>query len=230
MRIIIREEWFELLPERCLFWPSQRLLVVADCHFGKAETFQRHGLWLPSVALRQDLAVLSAVTKRLSIERLLFLGDLVHALTGVTPDIIRDFAAWLTAYPGHVQVVVGNHDAGLAKRWPAAWSGAQLSERVRVGDFIFQHQPTDEPSQDRTFYWAGHVHPMMRLERGPDCIRLPAFVISEFQGLLPALSQLAGGFDVSPSEPDRVFVVGTQKVYEVRHRQKTNTSTREILS
>jgi len=215
MRIIIREEEFELLPERCLFWPSQRLLVVADCHFGKAETFQRHGLWLPSVPLGQDLAILSAITKRLSIERLLFLGDLVHSLAGVTEDIIRDFAAWLAAYSGHVQVVVGNHDAGLAKRWPAAWNGAQLSERVRIGDFLFQHQPTDELSQDRTFYWAGHVHPVMRLERGPDRIRLPAFVIAESQGLLPAFSQLAGGFDVPPSSRTRIFVVREQEVYEV---------------
>lgn len=215
MRIIIREEWFELLPERCLLWPSQRLLVVADCHFGKAETFQQQGLCLPSAPIQRDLAVLSALTKRFSVQHLLFLGDLVHALAGVTEDIIRDFATWLTAYPGHVQVVIGNHDAGLATRWPAAWNGAQLSKRVRVGDFLFQHQPTDEPSQDRTFYWAGHVHPMMRLERGPDRIRLPAFVISEFQGLLPAFSQLAGGFDVSPSSRRRIFVVSEQGVYEV---------------
>ncbi len=215
MRILVRGESFELLPERCLFWPSQRLLVVADCHFGKAETFQQHGLCLPSAPIERDLDVLSALTKRLFVEHLLFLGDLVHALAGVTEDIIRDFAAWLTAYPGHVQVVVGNHDVGLAKRWPAAWNGVQLSARVRVGDFIFQHHPTDESSQDRTFYWAGHVHPMTRLERGPDRIRLPAFVISEFQGLLPAFSRLAGGFEVPPSSRRRIFVVGEQEVYEV---------------
>lgn len=220
MRIILREELFELLPERCLFWPSQRLLVVADCHFGKAETFQRHGLWLPSAPLRQDLAVLSAVTKQLSIERILFLGDLVHSLSGVTEDIIHDFATWLTAYPGHVQVVVGNHDAALAKRWPAAWNSATLGERVRVGDFIFQHQPSDESSRNRTFYWAGHVHPMMRLEHGPDRIRLPAFVISESQGILPAFSQLAGGFDVPPSSRKRIFVVRGQEIYEVRRKSR----------
>lgn len=215
MRIHVRGESFELMPERCLFWPSQRLLVVADCHFGKAETFQHHGLWLPSASITQDLAVLSTLTSRLSAEQLLFLGDLVHSLAGVTEDIVHDFADWMTSYPGHVQVVVGNHDAGLAKRWPAAWNGAQLSERVRIGDFLFQHQPADEPSQDGTFYWAGHVHPVMRLERGPDRIRLPAFVISKFQGLLPAFSHLAGGFEVSPSVHDRVFVVGQQDVHEV---------------
>jgi DNA ligase-associated metallophosphoesterase len=216
MRIAIREEWFELLPERCLFWPSQRLLVVADCHIGKAETFQQQGLWLPSVSVSRELEVLSALAKRLSIECLLFLGDLVHSLAGVTDDIRRDFADWLAGCPGRVEVVIGNHDAGLAKRWPAAWNGATVRERVRIGDFIFQHQPSDGRPRGRTFHWVGHVHPMTRLEQGPDRMRLPSFVISESQGILPAFSQTSGGFDVPLSDGDRIFIVGEQKVYEYR--------------
>lgn len=71
----------------------------------------------------------------------MFLGDLVHSRAGVTEDLVRDFGTWLTAYPGDVQVVIGNHDAGLVKRWPAAWKRAKLSERMRIGNFLFQHQP-----------------------------------------------------------------------------------------
>ena len=215
MRILVRGEPFELLCERCLYWPSQSLLVVADCHFGKGETFQQHGLWLPSAPIQQDLAVLSTLTKRLSVNHLLFLGDLVHSLAGVTKDIVHAFAIWLNGYPGRVEVVIGNHDTGLAKRWPAAWSGVKLSDCVRLGDFLFQHQLSERPSSDRTFQWAGHVHPLMLLKRGPDRIRLPAFIISESQGLLPAFSRLAGGFEVSPSAHDRVFVVGKHNVYQV---------------
>ena len=215
MRILVRGESFELLCERCLYWPSQSLLIVADCHFGKGETFQQHGLWLPSASIEQDLAVLSTLTKRLSISHLLFLGDLVHSLAGVTKDIVRAFATWLSGYPGRVEMVIGNHDAGLAKRWPDAWNGVELSECLRIGNFLFQHQPSERPPSDRTFQWAGHVHPVMRLNRGPDRIRLPAFIISDSIGLLPAFSPLAGGFEVSPSAHDRVFVVGNQNVYEV---------------
>ena len=218
MRILVRGEWFELLGERCLYWPSQRLLVVADCHFGKAETFQQRGLWLPSVPIQQDLDVLSTLTKRLSVRHLLFLGDLVHSLAGVTKDIVRDFATWLSGYPGRVEVVIGNHDAGLAKRWPAAWHGAKLSAGLRIGNFLFEHRPPGKSTRDPSFHWAGHVHPVMPLNCGPDRIRLPTFIISESQGLLPAFSRLAGGFDVSPSAGDRIFVVGEQEVYEVQAR------------
>lgn len=215
MRIVVRGEFFELLPERCLYWPSQRLLAVADCHFGKAETFQRHGLWLPSVSLGSELDRLSALADRWSARRILFLGDLVHSWAGVTEDLVRGFTAWVSGYSGDVQVVIGNHDSGLAKRWPAAWDGIQVREQVRIGDFLFRHQPPDEPSRDPIFHWAGHVHPMMRLKKGPDRIRLPAFVISESYGLLPAFSQLAGGYDVPPADHNRIFVVERQGVYEV---------------
>lgn len=169
----------------------------------------------PLAPVRQDLAALSALTKRLSVERIVFLGDLVHSRAGVTEELVRDFATWLTAYPGDLQVVIGNHDTGLVKRWPAAWNRAKLSERMRIGNFLFQHQPGEGRSSDRTFQWAGDVHPVMRLVRGPERIRLPAFVISASQGLLPAFSHLAGRFEVSPSVHDRVFVVGKQDVYEV---------------
>lgn len=63
-----------------------------------------------------------------------------------------------------------------------------MKSSAKVITSYLEWRPTDKPSQARTFYWMGHVHPMMRLERGPDRIRLPAFVIAESQGLLPAFS------------------------------------------
>ena len=33
-----------LLPERALWWPAQRMLMVADAHFGKAATFRARGV------------------------------------------------------------------------------------------------------------------------------------------------------------------------------------------
>jgi hypothetical protein len=32
--IRVRGQCFRLLPERALFWEAQRLLVIADAHFG----------------------------------------------------------------------------------------------------------------------------------------------------------------------------------------------------
>lgn len=215
MRINLRGEEFELLPERCLFWPSQRLLIVADCHFGKAETFQQRGLWLPSTSMRRDLATLSLLVKRWAVESIVFLGDLVHSLAGVTNEIVQDFGTWLRSFPGQIHVVVGNHDSGLSNHWPAAWDCVERCKQVHVSDFVFQHQPPHKAVSNPSFLWVGHIHPMIALGRGPDRIRLPAFVISQTQGVLPAFSSLAGGFNMTPSEQDRVFVIGEHVVYEI---------------
>lgn len=37
-----------LLPERALWWPAQRMLMVADAHFGKAATFRARGVPVPA--------------------------------------------------------------------------------------------------------------------------------------------------------------------------------------
>jgi DNA ligase-associated metallophosphoesterase len=215
MRIAVRDEEFELLPDRCLYWPSQELLVVADVHLGKAETFQQQGLWLPAGSGGKDLSILRKVIAGRLVRRLIFLGDLVHSMAGVTGEVREDFARWMRNFGGEVQVVVGNHDAGLAKRWPAAWEQATLCDHVRLGDFVFQHHPVSKADAKEDFYWVGHLHPTIPLQKGPDRVRLPGFVISEFQGLLPAFSNLSGGYDVPTSFNDRVFVSNGERVYEV---------------
>lgn len=215
MRIAVREEEFELLPDRCLYWPSQELLVVADVHLGKAETFQQQGLWLPADPSGKDLSTLSKVIAGRPVRQLLFLGDLVHTIAGVTAEVLDDFARWMDDFHGDVRVILGNHDAGLAKRWPEAWEQATLCDHVRLGNFVFQHQPVSKADAKGEFYWVGHVHPTIPLQRGPDRMRLPGFVISEFQGLLPAFSSLSGGYDVPFSSSDRVFVSNGNRVYEV---------------
>lgn len=210
---MVRDESFELLPERALFWPAHGLLVVADCHLGKAETFQQQGLWLPSQSGQQDLTRLSSLTLRLGAKHVLFLGDLVHSLNGVTEPIVAEFARWLQEFKGAVQVMLGNHDAGLARRWPPQWGRADRCAQATIGQFRFQHQPVERQAEADIFYWVGHVHPMIQLAQGPDRVRLPGFVIKEYQGLLPAFSSVSGGYDVPWRPDERRFAIGGDRIY-----------------
>jgi metallophosphoesterase superfamily enzyme len=118
-------------------------------------------------------------------------------------------------FGGEVRVILGNHDAGLARRWPAEWARAFRHDRLRLDSFLFQHQPVLEPIGEDVFCWAGHVHPMICLQKGPDRLRLPGFVISRTQGWLPAFSSVTGGCDMALAPQDRAFVVGGGNVYEV---------------
>jgi hypothetical protein len=49
-------------------------------------------------------------------------------------------------------------------------------------------------------------------------MRLPGFVISEFQGLLPAFSSLSGGYDLQVQGSERAFVIGNDQVFPIRQQ------------
>ena len=68
-----------LLPERALWWPAQRMLMVADAHFGKAATFRARGVPVPTGSTGQAIARLDAMLTRLPVAHIAWLGDLLHA-------------------------------------------------------------------------------------------------------------------------------------------------------
>jgi DNA ligase-associated metallophosphoesterase len=213
MDIQVRNETFRLTAERCLFWPARRLLAVADLHLGRAEVFRRNGLWLPPSAHEDDLARLELCAAREGAEEIIFLGDFVHSLSGVTNDTTQMFAAWRERFKGRVTVLFGNHDRGLERHWPEAWH--EINRAVELGQdgFLFRHEPPDEASD--SFCWAGHVHPVVNLHGGADRLRLPCFVVEKNYGLLPAFTSLAGGFAVRPHRGVHVYAVAPGFVTEV---------------
>ncbi|HNG81848.1 MAG TPA: DEAD/DEAH box helicase, partial [Burkholderiaceae bacterium] len=50
-----------LLPERALWWPAQSMLLVADVHLGKAQSFRRLGVPVPGGSGAESLARLSGL-------------------------------------------------------------------------------------------------------------------------------------------------------------------------
>lgn len=214
MNCRIREENFELHPSRVLIWPRQKLLVVADIHLGKAQTFQQSGYWLPPEAHRRDLDRLLHLSCEFSLDHVLFLGDFVHSRSGVTPEVIAEFATWKNSFSGETTVIIGNHDRPLVSHWPEAWNFVTLVESLTLGEFHFQHEPPERRDKDH-FVWCGHIHPKIQLRQGPERLNLPAFVITPDVGYLPAFSSLAGGASFSYSKKNRYFVPNQDQVVEV---------------
>lgn len=188
--VTVAGERLVLRPDRSLHWPAANLLLVADLHWGKTETFQRFGLGVPGGVLTDDLARLAAAVHDTGARQVWVLGDLVHGALGMTTAVVAEVAAFLAATQAELRLVLGNHDLHLAAL-PAQWNIAVCAE-ARVGPFVLQHAP--EPSDDG-YVWAGHLHPAVRLQgRGRrDGLRLPCFAVGERVGVLPAFSAFTGG-------------------------------------
>lgn len=214
MKIVIREETFLLLPERALFWPTRRSLVVADFHLGKSETFQQSGFALPPQAQREDLHRLENLIATYDANEVLFLGDLVHSKWGVTEVLVTEFQRWMSRYSGRLVLVAGNHDRDLVRAWPPLWERIEIVSELIRGRFSFCHDPPKNIPNDQ-FFWSGHIHPQFRLRRGADHLRLPCFALSPRQGILPAFSSLAGGADVKRRAGWQLYPIGDDEVFAV---------------
>jgi DNA ligase-associated metallophosphoesterase len=202
----------ELLPERALHWAEGHVLAVADLHWGKTESFQQHGIPLPTGVLEDDLARLSAALNATGARRLLLLGDLIHSRQGLTDDVVRHVTAWREGHPGVEMVLVrGNHDRHV-KSLPPTWRMEDRADALDEGPFRFAHHPEAVPGR---YVWAGHLHPMVRLTGGADRLRLPCFHVGRDVGVLPAFSAFTGGVNVSRRAGDRVFAIAGPAVVEV---------------
>ncbi len=160
-----------LLPERALWWPEGAMLCLADLHLGKAATFRARGLPVPAGTTQGNLARLAQLLARHSgVQRLVVLGDFLHAAEAHAPALLRALAAWREDHAALELVLVrGNHDRHAGD--PPAWLGARIVEEPwSLGPFACCHHP-----QHRAGQWvlAGHLHPTAVLYGGGrDALRM----------------------------------------------------------
>jgi uncharacterized protein len=162
-------------------------------------------------ATASDLNRLSNLVRRTGAQRLVVLGDFLHAATGRVPALDAAFLAFRGAHPElEISVVRGNHDANAGDP-PVSWEVRVLTEPHGDPPFVYCH----EPATPRTgFALCGHVHPGVRLA-GPafDSARLPCFVIGARHAILPAFGRLTGLAVVPPADGETLVAVAGPRVF-----------------
>jgi DNA ligase-associated metallophosphoesterase len=202
-----------LLPDRAVYLPETRVLVVADLHLGKSATFRTRGLAVPEGTTASDLSRLSKLLEQTSARTLVIAGDLIHSHDGLTPEIVKTFRDWLKKHNTSVILAEGNHDqrTNLARH--------QLPLEIRpeclVDETLITHDP-DELHPDQ-FGIAGHLHPGIRIpESRHSSLRLSAFYLRNNKHLvLPAFSSFTGLQIIKPSPSDRFFVCLKETITEI---------------
>jgi DNA ligase-associated metallophosphoesterase len=197
-----------LLPERCAFLPAHGLLLVADAHIGKAQSFRRLGVPVPSGTTAGTLARLDAALAASGAGHVVFLGDLLHAARGRSPGTEAAFQRWRDRHPDLALTLVrGNHDRHAGDP-PAAWRVRCVDAPWRLpppGMLALDHHPEPLPG---AYVLAGHVHPAVVLGgRAHQRLRLPCFHLGADVGVLPAFGEFTGAHVVQRAPGERVAVV-----------------------
>ena len=199
------------LADRALFWPERSRLILSDLHLGKADTFRRFGMALPTGGTTLDLERLSSLATATGAQEVWVLGDFLHG--AIEPQSWRaQWQAWREAHAAlDIRVLTGNHDASLQA---ASLAITMLGPAVDDAGLAFRHAPEIVASHHVI---CGHLHPVTRLP--PLAGRWPMFWLKPNQTVLPAFSKFTGGFEIDiAGDEDFVACVETEVVASIHAR------------
>lgn len=205
-----------LLPERAAFWPRASTLLIADVHWGKAAAFRAAGYPVPEDTTHDGLARLERLARRHKPERIVYLGDYLHAAEGRVMGTLAALRQWGERFPNIEQVLVrGNHDRGAGD--PPPDLGIQCVDAPLLEPpFSLRHYPTSDADG---YVLAGHLHPAVRLVGpGRQRARFRCFWIQEECAVLPSFGAFTGSADVQPTPDDGVYVIAGDRVVRVSGR------------
>ncbi|MFQ6538837.1 MULTISPECIES: ligase-associated DNA damage response endonuclease PdeM [Aphanothece] len=192
----------ELLAGRAIWDPDRRTLLLADLHLGKAETFQVHGVPLPTDGDAATLNALLGLADRLGPRQVIVLGDLIHSRLGLTATLRAKLAALPELLGCPLRLVGGNHERG-------SWIADLPQEPSQaLGPWWLSHEPEALPGH---LNLCGHLHPVAVVGNGADRLRLPCFSYCRRQErlALPAFGQLTGGHPLPPGEEQWLVAEGS---------------------
>ena len=199
-----------LLAQKALYWPRERMLLIADIHFGKAASFRALGIPVPRGTTTENLQALDALLAAHDIGHILFLGDFLHARAAHASSTLQAMLAWRARHPAlRLTLVRGNHDKHAGD--PSAQLRLEMvDEPHAVGPFAFCHHP--DLAADG-YVLAGHVHPMYRLRSGRESMRLPCFLVGARRAVLPSFGAFTGGHEIEPGPGDRLYLAVEETIF-----------------
>ena len=207
--ITIQNEVFTLTNQRALFWKKEKALILSDLHIGKTAHFRKNGIALANQIMKNDLERLSIMIEYFQPKKFIVVGDLLHA--GDNSDV-DEFCTWRNQYKDlEFYLIEGNHDR-ISKKLESKLCLNFKSKSLEIGDFIFVHDYEKGLSK---FQITGHIHPGFVINSVVKKIKLPCFVVSENQLLLPAFSEFTGLDTKNIPKNGRFYVFTDAEIYEI---------------
>jgi uncharacterized protein len=213
LRISVAGADVVLHPSGAALLSAEKTLLVADAHFGKAVSFRKLGVPVPSGTTTETLDELSVALEATGATRVVFLGDFLHSRRSHAPGTLGAIAKWRAEHADlELTLVRGNHD-DRAGDPPPTLDIEVVDEPLPLGPFALCHHP--EPVAG-AYVLAGHWHPCISVAgRAFERLRLPCFWFGDDTGalpqhavgVLPAFGAFTGMHRIEPRAGDRIFPV-----------------------
>jgi DNA ligase-associated metallophosphoesterase len=203
-------------PAGALYWPDEKMVIVADLHLEKGSAFAARGVLLPPYDTASTLARLARLIERYSPQRVMALGDSFHDGGGPARMADTDRASLKTLQRGRDWLwIAGNHDPD-----PAHGVGGRFAEVLALGPLTFRHEPSSASCDGEI---AGHLHPVARVARRGRAVSRRCFASDGRRLVMPAFGAYTGGLNVRDEAIAMVFgtlaftahMLGVRRLYAV---------------
>lgn len=203
----------QILPDRTVYWPAERALLLADLHLGKATHFRKHGVYLPGDVIQKELWRLRQSILKDDLDTVYILGDLFHA------SYNHEWPLFVQLMREHTHLrwvlLKGNHD--VLGRGTYEEAGFEVvDDRLSVGNMILAHKPEAVATlADDQFAIVGHIHPgyVLGAKGLPGKVQMPCSWLSDRRLVLPAWGSFTGLDIVQPKAGDRLFLLTENAVW-----------------
>lgn len=213
LRITVAGADVVLHPSGAAYLSAEQTLLIADAHFGKAVSFRKLGVPVPSGTTTENLDLLSALLDTTQARRIVFLGDFLHSKRSHARGTLDTIAQWRDRHVDiDLTLVRGNHD-DRAGDPPASLNFEVVDEPLMLGPFALCHHPRPVAG---AYVICGHWHPCISVSgRAFERLRLPCFWFGDDSGampanavgVLPAFGSFTGMHRIEPRAGDRIFPV-----------------------
>lgn len=207
--ITIQGEQVYLLPEKAIYWPAQKTIILSDLHWGKAAHFRKNGIAIPAHTQHADEAKLSELVRKHNAERLVIAGDMFHSTQNKETD---NFSHWRSQHSQlSIDLVLGNHDI-LEKTIYTSY-GIMLHEEVLdAGPFMFSHDELHTPGK---FYIHGHIHPSFSISgKGRTSMKLSCYCMDDKKMVLPSFGSFTGSHKIAANAYRHIYVIAEDEVIQ----------------
>lgn len=197
--------------KKVLYWPKEKTLFLADCHFGKVAHFRQSGIGVPQEAGNQTFFELNQILFSLKPDRVVFLGDLFHSRVNLDFD---RFLLWKSGFiETEFHLVMGNHDQASAQYLKN--SDLNLHQKLSLGPFHCSHYPIFDGNIG--FNLSGHLHPAFHLSGlANQSITCPCFWIGPRFMVLPAFGGFTGFAKVKPGKTDQILAIAGTRLFHFK--------------
>lgn len=213
LEITLQDEKVYLLPERAIYWPRQRAIILADVHWGKTAHFRKHGIALPSSIQQEDAIKLSKLISQHNAEQLIIAGDLFHSKQNKEVDAFGDWRRQHVSLK--IQLIEGNHDI-LPDELYNELKIEKINKQLSSPPFTIIHNMPGTPEND-AFYIHGHVHPAVTItNNGRMGMKLDCFCVDDNRLMLPAFGRFTGRYKLKEKDYKQLYIIGEKEVIRWR--------------